>query len=109
MYYLICAVVIALFLYWILQTRDDEAAKREGREPASTSKRVMLFFFLLVVLTCVCFFLSNAVSSDIIHGGDGEVELQEVKLQPNYKSSMIKNIHEDVMTGIPRFVATNDS
>lgn len=109
MYYLLYAFILSCLLYWILQTRDDESARREGREPATLEKRVMLFFFLVIVLTCVCFFLNNAMQFDgnskMMDGGS-DAELQAVKLEPNYKNTMIKNINEDVMIGMPGFVAT---
>ena len=105
MYYVISATILSLFLYWILQTRDDEKAKAQGQPLASTSKRVMLFFFLMIVTTCLCFFVGNAMSSeqkhvDTLDGGGGD---EYVKLEPNYKTNMIKSIQEDVIPGLPPF------
>lgn len=102
MYYLVAAVIVSSLVYWILQARDDEKAVVEGRQPASTANRVMLFFFLLIVSTCLCFFIGNAFKSDqTVQGGDADVA--DVPLQPHYKTQMIKNINEDVMTGLPPF------
>lgn len=100
---MVIALLLSLLLYWILQSRDDEKAMQEGREKATTAKRIMLFFFLLVVTTCLCFFVGNAFKSNDVSGMSfgGDDELSDVKLSPNYKSTMIRNIHEDVLTGLP--------
>lgn len=105
MYYLVGAVVLSLFLYWILQARDDARALQEGREQSSTPKRVMLFFFLLIVSTCICFLVDNAMRHNNNYEIEGGGDTQGERLQTNYKTSMIKNINEDVMTGLPPFSA----
>lgn len=103
MYYLVCAVIISLVLYWVLQTKEDKECASKGQPPATTSKRAMLFFLLLIVATCLCYLINNSFSAKgMITGGD-ESSMEAIQLQPNYKVDMIKNIHEDVITGIPPF------
>jgi hypothetical protein len=103
MYYIISAVVIALVLYWLLQSHEDTKARRENKEVASTGKRIALFFFLLVVSIFLSFFIGNAWKGNGQTGGTPT--LDDYKIEPNYKAGMVKAIPEDIQVGLPPFAS----
>lgn len=113
MYYIIGAFLVSGLLYWILQGKEDDKAKREGRPAAGIAKRVLLFFFLMVVFTCLFFFIGNAVDKNkgtiipmIQHNSVGEVGGSV--MPDRYKVDMVRNIKEDVIVGLPPFGITED-
>lgn len=112
MYYIIGAFLVSGLLYWILQGKEDDKAKREGRAVAGTAKRVLLFFFLMVVFTCLFFFIGNAIEKN--KGGGGILPMLEYSgegrgaVSDKYKVDMVRNIKEDVIVGLPPFGITED-
>lgn len=107
MYYLIVSVGVALLMYWILQSKEDARNASDGRPPTPTPKRIMLLFLLIIVATCICFLINSSLKTEWNSEGGRDDDAFNVQLQPNYKINMIKNINEDVLTGIPPFSTVN--
>ena len=102
MYYLLGAVAVSCIIYWIVQSQEDTKLRKQNKPLTTASKRALLFFFLVVVTTCLFYFIGNAWNTrDEPYAGGGSV----YKAPVDYKSDMVKNIQEQVQTGLPPFQA----
>lgn len=91
------AIIVAIVAYFGIQMWDDEKAKKEGRELASTAKRVMLFFILTMV---------SLIGGHLISGGwsDGKKTGGHVHAGIEIPHNDIwKRIPEEVHVGPPPF------
>jgi hypothetical protein len=107
MYYVFGAFVVSCILYWILQSKEDDKSRIAGTPMATTGKRVALFVVLFLVSVCLFFFLQNAFKNDNPDVTDDVESGGSYKVEPNYKQTMLKNIHEDVHVGLPPFSASD--
>ncbi len=98
----IITIILTVVSYFILQSIDDNKARKEFRDTAPMSKRILLFFFLLIMYLVIVFYFNLGSLFEFKNKKDN-LSLGGRKFEEEMEKNMLNNIHEEIETGIPPF------